>query len=58
MNWKHARSKKPNGLIYENPVGDEVEAKEGTGLYEVYWKGSNAPKLYATLEYSSNQKPL
>lgn len=40
---------------YEDESGEEAIAYQGTGLYDVYWKGSNSPKLYDTLEYSPKQ---
>lgn len=40
---------------YEDESGEEAIAYQGTGLYDVYWQGSNSPKLYDTLEYSPKQ---
>jgi flagellar hook-associated protein 1 FlgK len=42
-------------VTYENEDGETVTGMQGTGLYDVYWSGLNAPKLYANLEYSSKK---
>lgn len=42
-------------ISYEDESGEEAIGYQGTGLYDVYWRGSNSPKLYDTLEYSPKQ---
>ncbi len=42
-------------ITYKDEDGEVATAYQGTGLYDVYWKGANKGKLYATLEYSSRQ---
>lgn len=40
--------------IYDDD-GEPAVSYQGTGMYDVYWKGPSAPKLYNTLEYSAKQ---
>lgn len=42
-------------ISYEDESGEEVIGYQGTGLYDVYWQGANASKLYDTLEYDTKK---
>ena len=62
LNKLEAREIKKEVKLYDEngePIygddGKQMVSYQGTEMYDVYWTGPSAPKLYETLEYSAKQ---